>query len=88
MMAVVKLTNPEHEQQGPYFRYCEKDIVHAPTICIIESKPTMKRYVMQAAFPTKELVDEMVTKYLTGTLKEFLKMEHIIDLKEGVVLVG
>ena len=86
-MAVVKFTNPEHSQQGPYFRYCEKDIVHAPTICIIESKPTMKRYVMQAAFPTRELVEEMVKDYLAGKLKEYLKMEHITDIKEGAVLV-
>lgn len=88
VMAVVKFTNPQHDQQGPYFRYCEKDIVYAPTICIIESKPTMKRYVMEAAFPTDELIEEMVQKYLAGQLKEFLKMEHISDEKDGdVVLV-
>lgn len=63
-------------------------MVYAPTVCIIESKPTMKRYVMEAAFPTQELVEEMVQKYLAGKLKEFLKMEHISDIKEGVVLVA
>lgn len=84
---MVKFTNPDHEQQGPYFRYCEKDILHAPTVCIIESKPNMKRFLLEAAFPTQELIEEMVRKYLAGKWPEFLKMEHITDIKEGAVLV-
>lgn len=86
-MAVVKLTNPHNREQGVVFRYCEVPEYIKRAVCIIESRPIMRRYLFTRDLEPQSLA-LFIEDWQEGNLKPHLKVESIYEEREGRVQVS
>ncbi len=68
------------------FRYCEVPEYINRAVCIIESRPTMRRFLLKKDLEAESL-SIFIDDWLEGNLKPHLKVENIYEEREGRVMV-
>lgn len=84
--AVIKLTNVMDERQEVYYRYCEEYGYLPRTVCIVHSKPSLRRYKMNVDIGQYTLV-LFIEDWIKGLVPPFLKQQSILDDKREHIRV-